>query len=169
MTMSLEEGLAAPLRVIKAYLNAEMVEEGLLEDVETLNIGFESDTPIEFPSVWIGEEPTVVDEAGNPNLSQTMFLRTPFTFACAVYENDPEQAEYQAKNLATRVGASILKHFNQLKSQPTDPDRIFQTIRFNAVNPNGEVQIEGKRDRIPCVAIVFDFVYPVRWLYCNRV
>lgn len=168
MTLTIEEGLSAPARIVKAYLTTEQVEDGLLEDVETIISSIKSDTPVDPPTVWIHEHPTMVEEEGSINLSQTQFLMTPFEFICVEYDEDPEVAASKAKNLATRVGASILKHFNRVKTLPDDPDRMFKSVRFNTFIPDGEVSIEGKSESVPACGLILDFVYPIQWMYCTK-
>lgn len=166
--LPLQEGLSAPARVVKAYLDAENVEGGLLEDVKTIIPSIKTDTPFDEPGVWIHEHPTLIEEGKGVNLSNTQWFVTPFEFACVVYDSDPEQASYKAKNLATRVGASIMKNFNKLKIDPDHPDRMFQIVRFNTFIPDGEVQVSGKNESTPACAIIFDFVYPISWMECTR-
>lgn len=165
------EGLAAPARVVLAYLEAERVEGGFLEDVETLIPTIKHEGSKDPPAVWIHEHPTVVDTGQSPNLSHTQYMNTPFEFVCVEYDPDIVVAAEMSRNLATRVGASILKNFNLVKSQPLDPNRIFQTIRFNQFVPDGEasVDIQGKSDKIPASAIIFEFIYPIQWMLCNRI
>ncbi len=120
--------------------------------------------------MWIHEHPTIPEQGQTPNLSQTMDLLTPFEFICIEYDPDVEIAAYKAKNLATRVGASLLKNFNRVKSLPEDPDRMFRVIRFNQFIPDGEATvIKGKSDKVPACGILFDFVYPIQWLYCTKI
>lgn len=168
--LPLQEGLAAPARAVTSYITTENVEGGLLEDVENIIQANISETIPDPPGVWIVEGITTADDGNSPNLSQTNFLKTPFEFICIAYDSDGiEETMAVAKNLATRVGGSVLKNFNRVKALPDDPDRIFKTIRFNAFNPAGEVQIEGKSESVGAASIIFDFVYPIQWLYCNRI
>lgn len=169
MSLPLQEGLAAPARIVKAYLLTEKAEGGLLSDVDTILPTVKSDKPVGIRTVWIHEHPTVVDTGHSPNLSHSMDLMTPFEFICFEYNDDPEQAAALAKNLASRVGASILKNFNKVKMLQEDPDKLFRTIRFNTMIPDGEVVIEGKSDKIPACGIIFEFVYPIAWMYCNKI
>lgn len=166
MTLGIIEGLETPARTVKNYILTENKENGLLFDVETILTSHKSKTPATTPCVWIVEHPAVADDLKKSNLSHVNFLRSTFEFVCVEYDPDPDIASDKAKNLATRVGASILKNFNRLKESPEDPDRIFQSIRFNTLIPDGEVNIQGKSDTVPAAAILFDFVYPINWLKC---
>ena len=88
---------------------------------------------------------------------------------CVDYDSDGiEETMAAARNLATRTAASILKNFNRVKSRPTDPDRLFSTVRFAEFKPAGELRIEGKSEAVGAASIVFDFVYPIKWMYCDK-
>lgn len=166
MTLGIVPGLETPARTVRNYIISENHPDGLLSDVETILTSHKSDTPADPPCIWIVEHPMIPDEGKQSNLSQTNFIRSTFEFVCVEYAEDPDIAAEKAKNLATRVGASILKNFNRLKQSPGDPDRVFQVVRFNTLIPDGEVQISGKSDTVPAAAILFDFVYPISWLKC---
>jgi hypothetical protein len=166
--LPLQEGLSAPARVVKAYLEAENVEGGLLEDVKSIIPTIKSDQTLDTPGVWIHEHPTFVEDGKSINLSHTQFMVTIFEFVCVEYDDDPEQAAYKAKNLATRVGASIINNFNEVKSQPDDPDHMFQLVRFSQLIPDGRIEIPGKNDSVPVAAIIFEFVYPISWMHCTK-
>jgi hypothetical protein len=168
--LTLEEGLSAPARAVTSYITTENKTDGLLEEVEIIVSSNASETPPEPPGIWIVEGITVPDDTKSPNLSQTNYLKTPFEFICTGYDSDGiEETFAAAKNLATRVGASIMKNFNRVKALPEDPDRIFSTVRFVAFNPAGEVEIEGMSDHVGAASILFDFVYPIQWMYCKRI
>lgn len=167
--LPLQEGMAAPPRAVLSYITTENVEGGLLEEVETILPANMSDVVPDPPSIWIVEGITTTDEGKSPNLSQTNFMKTPFEFICVAYDSDGiEETMAAARNLATRAGASILKNFNRVKALPEDPDRVFTAIRFSAFNPAGVLQIEGKSESVAAASIVFDFIYPIQWLYCTR-
>lgn len=169
MTYNIIDGFAAPTRAIKAYLTAERVEGGFLEDIETLKVGQKSTEPVDTPCVWMVKHPTVPNDAGKGNLSQTMMMKLSVEFVCIEYDPDPETAAAKAENLATRVVASILKNFNLVKSQPDDPNRIFQFIHFNEFIPDGEVDVAGKSESVPCSSVILDFIFPINWLKCKTI
>lgn len=172
MKLTMEAGLLAPNKAVLAYLEAEQEEEGLLEDVKTIKTTTKSDTPTDLPAVWVHEHPTIAEDGrkGSTNLSHTQFLMTPFEFICIEYDDMVDCAADKAKNLATRVGASILNNYNIVKddSDTSIPPRLFTMVRFNTLIPDGEVTIAAKKDIIPAASIIFDFVYPIRWLQCKR-
>lgn len=166
MALNIIPGFEVPGRTVKNYILSENKPDGLLSDVETIILSNKSEKAATTPCIWIVEHPAVPDDTKKSNLSKTNFIRSTYEFVCVEYDPDIDIAADKAKNLATRVGASILKNFNKLKSEPTDPDRVFQFIRFNQFIPDGEVQIKGKSDKVPAAAILFDFVYPISWLNC---
>ena len=48
------------------------------------------------------------------------------------------------------------------------PNRFFHKLEFETLYPVGEVTVVGKSERIPATSIIFNFVYVVDWLKCNR-
>ncbi|MCE7699536.1 MAG: hypothetical protein K8E24_012265 [Methanobacterium paludis] len=114
------------------------------------------------------EHPTVPYDASKGNLSSKNMMKTSFEFVCVEYDPNPEVAAQKAKNLATRVGASILKNFNKVKSLPDDPNRIFQFVHFNELIPDGEVTVAGKSETVPVSSLILDFIYPINWLNCTK-
>jgi hypothetical protein len=167
--LPLQEGLAAPARIVENYLQVEREgEDALLDDVQQIIPTIKTDIPLDPPMVWIQEHPTISEPGKDANLSKTQYMMTPFEFICIELDDDPIVASSKARNLATRVGASIFKNFNRVKSDPDDPDRMFQFVRFGTFLPDGTVEIEEKRDGIPATSIIFEFVYPIQWVYCKR-
>lgn len=166
MTLGIVQGLEAVTRTVNNYISAENTPHGVLSDVKTILTGQKSRSPADPPAVWIVEHPTITADGHKGNLSHTNYLQTPFEFVCVHYDPDEDVASLLAKNLATRVGAAILKNFNRLKSKPGDPDRIFQSVQFNTLIPDGSVEIVGKSDSVPAAAIIFDFKHPISWLKC---
>ena len=155
-------------QTVKAYLEKEMKSGGLLEDVETLIPSVNSDVPVDPPAVWIVQHPTVRWNRDKANLSNKITLSVPFEFVCVEYSDDLEEAELLGINLATRVGSSLMKNFNKVKVDREMPNRFFQKIEFETLYPVGEVTVVGKSERIPATSIIFNFIYVVDWLKCNR-
>lgn len=168
MTQGIIKGLDTVSRTVPNYIKNEVKPGGLLEDVKNIIIGHKSEVGADTPLVWIIEHPTVPQPGKKGNLSQVNFLQTSFEFVCIEYDKETEKAAEKAKNLATRVGASILSNFNTLKEKPDDPDRIFQFVNFNELIPDGLVSVEGKNESVPVAAIIFDFIYPIRWMDCKK-
>lgn len=168
MAQGIVKGLDTVSRTVPNYIKYEVKPGGILEDVKHIIIGPKSDVGVDTPLVWIVEHPTIPQPGSKANLSRTNYLQTSFEFVCVEYDKDPEIATEKAKNLATRVGASIITHFNTLKENPNDPDRIFQFVNFNELIPDGEVNVEGNNESVPVASIIFDFIYPISWLECKK-
>jgi len=166
--MNIVDGVDTITRTVKNYITSENVTNGLLEDVETIIRSVQNETPIDTPAVWIVQHPTIQyqNEKYN-NLSRVKHLSTTFEFVCVEYDEDLEVAENKGLNLATRVGQSIMKNFNKVKDLETDPDSIFLKVEFETLYPVGFIQIEGKAKKIPATSIIFNFIYPVKWLVCH--
>ena len=91
-------------QTVKAYLEHEIREGGLLEDVETLEGGLledvetlipsvNSDVPVDPPAIWIVQHPTTRWVNDKANLSNKITLSVPFEFVCVEYSDDLEEAE----------------------------------------------------------------------------
>ena len=167
--MNLKNIVSLVPQVIKFYLESEITEDGLLSDVETLIPNTYSEVPVDAPAVWIVQHPTTLwDKGKNNNLSHIVYLQTPFEFVCVDYSDDLEEAAIMGLDLAARVGASIQKNFNKIKIDESLPGRFFLKLELQSIYPVGEVQIEGKSNRIPATSIIFNFVYIIDWLKCRK-
>ena len=155
-------------QTVKAYLEREIREGGLLEDVETLIPSVNSDVPVDPPAIWIVQHPTTRWVNDKANLSNKITLSVPFEFVCVEYSDDLEEAEILGISLASRVGSSLMKNFNKVKVDDSMPNRFFHKLEFETLYPVGEVTVVGKSERIPATSIIFNFVYIVDWLKCNR-
>lgn len=164
--LNIVKGLDAVSQAVKSYIYTENKPGGLLEDVETIIPVTQNEKYIDPPAVWIVQHPTILAPDTHANLSHVMTLQTTFEFVCVEYDEDLEQASIKGQNLATRVGASILRNFNKEKHNPPDTGRLFRNIKFNTFYPVGEMQIKGKSERVPATGIVFDFIHDIDWLKC---
>jgi hypothetical protein len=91
MTVNIVSGFENVYKVMKGCIDAEMTPTGLLHDVETFIPIYNEDEKVDEPLVWMYQlETTPVKGA---DISQTMFLRTPFQFNCAVYETEIQNEE----------------------------------------------------------------------------
>ena len=61
-SLAIQEGLAAPARVIKSYITREMEDGGLLADVEELVSSNMAERIPDPPGIWISEGITTVDD-----------------------------------------------------------------------------------------------------------
>lgn len=162
--MNLVESVSEISEKIKECIKNEICENGLLSDVETFIPSYRMDEPMDIPAVWLFEHPTTEIVQKQGKLSSKIYLQTPFEFVCLVYEDDLEEAERLGKDLASRVGSSIMKHGLKLKNG----ERIIHNIVFKSLYPVGEVQIEGKTKKTPATSIVFEIRYYVDWLKCKK-
>lgn len=161
--MNIVDSASKITELIKKCVTDEMKPDGLLSDVETFIPSYRLDEPMDLPAVWLFEHPTIPsDKKGG--LSHLSYLKTPFEFVCLIYDEDIEESEIKGKNLAFRVGASILKNGLRI----TDNERVFNNIKFKAAYPVGDVQIEGKTNQTPATSIIFEIEYIVDWLKCQR-
>lgn len=166
MSLSIIKGMDTVSRNVKNYISIETASGGLLEDVETVINSVNSDIPVDPPCVWIVEHPTI--PYSEANLSHIQRVVTTFEFVCVEYDDDLEIAQIKGENLATRVGASILKNANRVKDDINDPDRLFDKILFKALYPVGEVTVTDKQEKIPATSIILEFIHSFKWLECLR-
>lgn len=152
-------------RNIKYYLEHENQENGLLSDVETIIRSYNSDEPIDTPCVWINKQETV--PSGKNNLSNLQELKTTYEFVCIDYDEDLEIAQDKSENLAARVLGAILRNYNQIREQETDPLRIFQRVDLKSLTV-GSIPIRGKLEGIPASSVTLDFTYNIDWLKCRK-
>ena len=143
---------------IKKYITEEMGEGGVLNDVETFIPSYRLEEPMDLPAVWLFEHPTTLK---NPiGFTEQITLTTPFEFVCVEYDENIETAEIKGKNLAWRVGKTLFKNKHRLHHN----HRVFNDIRFQTLYPVGEVQIQGKLNKIPATSILLEFDYDVEWV-----
>jgi len=157
-------------RSVWNYLTVEMTEDGLLSDVQTFIKHFLSEEVKNPPIIWVWEHPTIPQPNKTQNLSAKQEVMTTFEFVCACYDPDLSKAQLLSDNLATRVGASILKNFNKVKVADDDTGRLFTNVEFEAIYPvsDGAV-IAGRSKAVPATRIIFNFKYMFDWLKCRRI
>lgn len=152
------------------YLQVEMVEGGLLNDVNSYIKHFLSEEQKNPPVIWVWEHPTIPQPGKTANLSNKQQVQTTFEFICCAYDTDLSNAQIYSDNLASRVGASILKNFNTVKIPEDTSKRLFTNVEFKAIYPVGEgITISGKNKSVPATRILFDFNWIFDWLKCRRV
>ena len=167
MSLNIVKGMDTVSRNVKKYIAIETATGGLLEDVETVINSVNSDIPVDPPCVWIVEHPTIPYD--NNNLSNTQRVVTTFEFVCVEHDDDLEIAQIKGENLATRVGACILKNLNNVRDDEDDPIRVFDKVVFKALYPVGEVSVVGKQEKIPATSIIFEFIHTFDWLKCKKI
>ena len=162
--MNIVEGPAKVTQLIKDCIHAEMVEDGLLEEVVSFIPSYQFDDEIEEPFIGLWEQETrpVVDGT----LSHKIEFQTPFEFICVVYdEDDMEQSEIKGKKLACKVAASIAKHFTRQVDGEAIP--VKKPV-FEILNTVGTVDIVDKSDRAVATSIRISINYYVDWMICYK-
>lgn len=165
--MNMIKGLEELTATIRESVLRENVENGLLEDVETIITTYNNEYGVKEPCVWMIQHPTVVANSEKANLSREVTLTTSFEFVCIEYDPDPERAEAKGQNLATRTGISVLKNYLTVQNERNAP-RTISHIEFNTLYPVGEVQITGKSEKVPATSIVLDVIHRINWDNCCK-
>ena len=167
MTVNLVTGFDKVHEIIKQSLEAELTENGLLEDVETFIPVYTNEEHVDEPVVWMHQLETIPGRQAD--ISGTMELTTPFQFNCAVYEVEIEDANIATQNLANRVALSILKNWQTIQSQELEPGkRMIKNITFQRYYPLGTIEVNGKSERLPVTGIVLEVHHIVNWQMCCR-
>lgn len=159
--MDIIDGFPAVSQIVKRCIREEMVKDGLLEDVNTFIPSYRNEGPVEEPAIWLFEQQTTVVE-GDGRLSKTLKLRTPFEFACLVYDGESlEESELKGKELAGRVAASIGKNFTRAddKGNPISAKPIFDSL-----NPIGAVEINEQSDMAVVTSVTIIVEFTVNWV-----
>lgn len=152
--------------IINGCITAEMVEDGILEDVETFVNTYFNEGNVDEPVVWITQHPTTVEKGAD--IGQTLLLKTPFEFDCGVYEVDLEDANTSSQNLCNRVILSILKNWQTVQSTETPGNRMIRNITLDRYSPMGYVQVKGKSDKVPITGVILNVYHVVNWQQCCR-
>lgn len=152
--------------IINGCITAEMVEDGILEDVETFVNTYFNEGNVDEPVVWITQHPTTVEKGAD--IGQTLLLKTPFEFDCGVYEVDLEDANTSSQNLCNRVILSILKNWQTVQSEELPNNRMIRNITLDRYSPMGYVQVKGKSDKVPITGVILNVYHVVNWQQCCR-
>lgn len=165
MTVNIVTGFENIYTIMKGCIEAEMVTDGLLEDVETFIPVYNEEEKVDEPLVWMYQlETTPTRQA---DISQTMELTTPFQFNCAVYEPDIEDANSECQNLAGRVVISILKNWQTVQAD-LDLPRHIRNITFDRYYPLGTIEVNGKSERLPVTGVILNVNHIINWRMCCR-
>lgn len=163
--MNIINGPAKVTQLMKDCITAEMVQDGLLEDVNTFIPSYRFDDEIEEPCIGLFEHETTPVIDGT--LSAKIELQTPFEFICIVFDDeDIEQSEIKGKNLAGRVAASIAKNFTRKDKDGHSVPVLKPTIE--AIYPVGTVEIQDKGEEAVATSIRIRINYYVNWLTCMK-
>lgn len=166
MTVNINYGFDKIQEIMKTCIETEMVEGGLLEDVETfIPISIE-EQHVEEPVIWMAQHPA--NATRQADITQTMDINIPFEFDCAVYERELEDSVEASQNLATRVVLSIVKNFLTVQNTLTNGKRIIKTIGLETYYPVGYVDVNGKSERLPVTGVIINVTLTINWLICCR-
>lgn len=166
MTVNIVSGFENVYKVMKQSIEAEMTENGLLHDVETFIPIYNEDEKVDEPLVWMYQLETIPVKGAD--ISQTMFLRTPFQFNCAVYEQDIEDANKETQNLACRVVLAILNNWQTIQNQLLPGERMIRSIDFDRYYPLGTTEVNGKSERLPVTGVILNVNHTINWRMCCR-
>ena len=166
MTVNIVSGFENIYKVMKQSIEAEMVEDGLLECVEDFIPVYSEDEKVDEPLIWMYQQETRPIKGAD--ISQTMILQTPFQFNCAVYEPDIEDANTETQNLACRVVLSILKNWQTIQSTLLPGERMIRSIDFAAYYPLGTIEVNNKSERLPVTGVILNVNHIINWNNCCR-
>jgi len=166
MTVSIITGFEKINTIINGCITNEMVENGLLEDVETFINTYYNEGTVEEPVVWITQHPTTVER--NADISKTALLKTPFEFDCGVYEVEIEDANISSQNLCNRVIVSILKNWQTVQATELPGQRMIRNIELDTYSPMGYVDVEGKSDKVPVTGVILNVYHIINWQQCQQ-
>lgn len=163
--MNIVTGPAKVTQLIKDCITAEMVEDGILEDVKSFVPSYRFEDEIEEPFIGLFEHETTPVVSGT--LSHKIELQTTFEFFCVVYDDsDIEQSEIKGKELAGKVAASIAKNFKRKDKQGNEVPVLSPTIE--AIYPVGTVEVVDKSEEAVATSIRIRINYYVDWLICYK-
>ena len=150
--------------IMNCCITREMVEDGLLEDVETFTNAYYDEGSVDEPVIWMTQHPTTANRQAD--ISMTMELTTPFEFDCGVYDVEIEDANNQSQNLCNRVILSVLKNWQTAQAQVTPGQRMIKNITLDRYSPLGYVPVKGKSDKVPVTGVVLNVNHIVNWQLC---
>ena len=166
MSVGIVTGMEKLYTVIVGCLEAENVEDGLLEDVETIINSYYNESHLEEPIVWITEHPSTANRQAD--ISQTMELSVPFEFDCGVYEIDLDDSFNASQNLANRVIMSILNNWQRVQAEELPNQRLIKNITLQTYSPVGYVNINGKSDKLAVTGVILNVNVVINWRMCLR-
>jgi len=153
-------GMEKGLDKIESYLESEIHEDGLLNDVTGIFIGEGKEGRPETPYIWITEEPITVDDT-RPNPRKD-YLKAPFVISGVCYDPDDLKKVYKdSKNLVSRVGHILEKGHHE------DQDRWFKFLDFDNMDPNG-AEIQEASLRVSQSVIVYNGIFKVSNMCLNK-
>lgn len=166
MTVNILTGFEKINEIINGCINREMVQDGLLEDVETFINTYYEEGSVDEPVIWLTQHPTTANRQAD--ISKTVELTTPFEFDCGVYAAEMDEANMLSQNLANRVILAILKNWQTIQSEIIPQQRMIRNITLEAYSPVGYVPVTGKSDKIPITGVVLNVNHIVNWNMCCK-
>ena len=161
--MNIVDGPAKVTQLIKDCITLEMVQDGILEDVNTFIPSYRFDEEIEEPCIGLFEQETTPIEDGT--LSHKIEMQTIFEFICIYYDDeDIEQSEIKGKELAGKVAASIAKNFRRVDSQGNTVP-VKKPV-LEGFYPAGTVEVQDKGEEAVATSVRIRINYYVDWLSC---
>ena len=151
-------------QIMNCCITREMVEDGLLEDVETFTNAYYDEGSVDEPVIWMTQHPTTANRQAD--ISMTMELTTPFEFDCGVYDVEIEDANNQSQNLCNRVILSVLKNWQTAQADLMQGQRMIKNITLDRYSPIGYVPVKGKSDKVPVTGVVLNVNHIVNWQLC---
>lgn len=166
MTVNILTGFEKINAIINRCITDEIVENGVLSDVETFVNTYFNEGQVDEPVIWITQHPTTVER--NADISKTLLLKTPFEFDCGVYEKEIEDANTSSQNLCNRVILSILKNWQRVQSEEIPNQRMIRNITLETYSPMGYVPVTGKSDKVPITGVILNVYHVINWQQCCR-
>lgn len=159
-------GMETLQTILAGCIEAEMTEDGLLEDVNTFKKIYLEEEHIDEPFIWMYQHET--RPGRQADISRTMELTTPFQFNCAVYEPELEDANESTMNLATRVILSVQRNWQTIQNQELPGQRLIRNITLETFYPLGTVDVNNKSERLPVIAVVLNVNHIIDWRLCCK-
>lgn len=163
--MNIVDGPAKVTQLIKNCITSEMVEDGLLEEVNQFVPSYRFDEEVEEPFIGLFEHETT--PAINGTLSHKIEMQTPFEFICIVYDDeDLEKSEIKGKTLACKVAASIAKNFTRV----TVNGEVIPVLKpvLESIQPIGLVEVVDKSDTAVATSVRISIHYYIDWMACYK-
>lgn len=162
--IDINESIENILETVKACLEKEKCENGLLENVKEIISLYNNEYGVEAPGIWIVQHP--ITSNGDENLSQELELKSTIEFVCIEYDPDPYTAERLARQLAVNVALAIKKNYRTVQFEKFG-NRIIHNVKFHSLIPVGEMKVEKKREKVPVTGLILEFLFDVDWEnYC---
>ena len=159
-------GMETLQTILAGCIDAEMTDDGLLEDVATFKRIYLEEEHIDEPFIWMYQHETRPNRQAD--ISRTMELTTPFQFNCAVYEPELEDANESTMNLATRVILAVQKNWQTIQNQELPGQRLIRNITLETFYPLGTVDVNNKSERLPVIAVVLNVNHIIDWRLCCK-